>query len=421
VKTNIIAPFNPLPWQIKPFRDKSKIMLLTGSAGGGKSRIAGEKIHAYCKHYSGAMALMVRKKRSSMTNSTVLFMDRTVIGKDSTVTHFPSKHRFEYANGSILAYGGMANEEQREQVRSIGQEGGLDIFWMEEANRFLKDDYQELLVRLRGKAGGWRQGILTTNSDASTHFIKRELIDSGVASVYYSNAGNNPHNPDGYQELLDSLTGVLGKRLAKGLWVQAEGVVYDNFSDELHVIDKFDIPSEWTRFRVIDFGYTNPFVCQWWALDHDGRMHLYREIYMAQRLVEDHAKQINELSQGEHISFTVADHDAEDRATLERYGIYTTPAKKSISTGLAAVASRLRKAGDGRPRLFIMKDTLVETDLSLGNLPQCTLDEFPVYIWPEGKDGKPLKEVPVDMYNHGMDCLRYGVMELEHEGSLMLW
>ena len=30
---------------------------------------------------------------------------------------------------------------------------------------------------------------------------------------------------------------------------------------------------------MVDFGYTNPFTCQWWAMDHDGRLYLYREIF----------------------------------------------------------------------------------------------------------------------------------------------
>jgi uncharacterized membrane protein len=54
------------------------------------------------------------------------------------------------------------------------------------------------------------------------------------------------------------------------------------------------------------------------------------------------------LSQGEAIEATVADHDAEDRATLERYGVYTQPATKDVSPGIQAVQARLRRAGDGK-------------------------------------------------------------------------
>ena len=63
-----IATFSPLAWQVKPWRDQRSILLLTGAAGGGKSRLAAEKLHGFCKRYDNAMALMLRKTRQSMTN-----------------------------------------------------------------------------------------------------------------------------------------------------------------------------------------------------------------------------------------------------------------------------------------------------------------------------------------------------------------
>jgi len=45
--------------------------------------------------------------------------------------------------------------------------------------------------------------------------------------------------------------------------------------------------------------------------------------------------------------------------------------------------------------------------------PVCTLDEFGSYIWPEARDGRPVKEVPVDKDNHGMDSMRYLVMQID--------
>ena len=408
----VIALFEPLPWQTKPWQDLSPTILLTGSAGGGKSRLAAEKLHGYCLRYPGAMALMLRKIRQSMTNSTVLFMERTVIGADSRVKHFPSKLRFEYDNGSVLAYGGMANEEQREQVRSIGAAGGVDIAWMEEATGFTEDDFNEVLPRMRATIAPWRQIILSTNPDAPTHWIKRRLIDGGEAQIYYSSALDNPHNPPEYSDTLAALTGVLGERLREGKWVQAEGAVYDIYDAQHHLIDWFEPPAEWRRIRAVDFGFTNPFVCHWWAMDHDDRMYMYREIYHTRRIVEDHARQIVALSRGEYIEATVCDHDAEDRATLERYGIPTVPAHKAISQGLQAVTNRLRIAGDGRPRLYIMRGALVETDRALEQRkkPTCTMEEFPAYVWPKARGGQEVKEQPVKEDDHGMDTMRYAVM-----------
>ena len=221
---------------------------------------------------------------------------------------------------------------------------------------------------------------------------------------------------------LDAMTGVRYKRGRKGLWVAAEGQVYEDFDPDVHVVklkDQFPIPASWRRCRAVDFGYTNPFVCGWGATDEDGRLYLYREIYMTQRTVKVHSAQINTLSAGERIEQTVADHDAEDRATLHENGIYTIAAKKDISLGIQAVEERLKIQGDGRPRLYIFENALVEADPSLykempgDSGPTNTEQEFTNYIWPKAADGKSKKEVPLDLYNHGMDMLRYMVMFLD--------
>jgi len=101
-----------------------------------------------------------------------------------------------------------------------------------------------------------------------------------------------------------------------------------------HLTDRFDIPASWRGFRCIDFGYRNPFVCGWWAVDEDGRLYLYREIYMSQRTVRVHADRIKRLSTGERIAATVADHDASDRATLSENGIQTVAARKNVLSTL---------------------------------------------------------------------------------------
>ncbi len=227
--------------------------------------------------------------------------------------------------------------------------------------------------------------------------------------------------------VLDALSGVRRERYLKGLWVAAEGVVYEDFSRQVHVLDAatrpdlFDengrpsIPSQWRRVRVVDFGYTNPFVCLWAAMDYDGRLYVYREIYKTRRLVKDHAADIQRLSKGEDIEVTVVDHDAEDRATLEDARISTVPAWKPIERGIQAMKDRVRLAGDGKPRLFLMAGALVERDeeLAFAHKPTSTVEEFENYLYPKSDDGRPIKEIPLKKDDHGMDALRYLVAYLD--------
>lgn len=255
--TTVIAPFAPLAWQVAPWRDQSPVLLLTGSAGGGKSRLAAEKLHGYLLRYAGATGLLLRKARVSITNSTAELLKRAVIGHDPRVLHVPSKSRFEYANGSVLMYAGLDSEEQRARLRSIGAEGGVDIAWLEEATEFEEDDFNAVLARLRGRAASWRQVILSCNPDAPTHWIYRRIIAGGEGHVYYSRADDNLHNPDDYVARLASLTGVEGLRLAGGQWVQASGLIFDTWSDPGTVDSAAEyVPGGGPVFWALDDGYS---------------------------------------------------------------------------------------------------------------------------------------------------------------------
>jgi len=90
-------------------------------------------------------------------------------------------------------------------------------------------------------------------------------------------------------------------------------------------------------------------------------------------------------------------------------------AYKSVSVGLQAVAERLRVQADGKPRLYICRDALVRRDQDLvqRGLPSSTLDEIPGYVWAPAPDGKPVKDHPLKINDHGCDALRYMCVDFE--------
>ena len=413
IASSLTAVFSPFPWQVAPWRDMSPCLLLTGSAGGGKSNLAAEKLHGFMLAYPGACGLALRKAREWCKGSVKVMLE-TAIGDDPRV-HVYDDH-VDYDNGSVIYFGGLKDKDQREALRSKrGPKGDPDIAWMEEANAFTRADFDEVNGRLRGDAAGWTQIILTTNPDTPSHWIYKDLMQGGEASVYYSSAKDNPRSTQAYFDRLDRMVGTMRDRLRDGKWVQSEGAIYDEWDPNIHMIDADQCPEFVRRFRVVDFGYTNPFVCQWWGMDNDGRLYRYREIYVTRRLVESLTPEIIRLTGDESIDFTLADHDAEDRATMQKHGIVTIPAIKDVSRGIQAVKARLKVQDDGKPRLYLVRGALVEVDplLEADKKPTCTEDEIPGYSWKKYDDGKPNKEEPVKVNDHGCDGTRYLALKLD--------
>ncbi len=131
---------------------------------------------------------------------------------------------------------------------------------------------------------------------------------------------------------------------------------------------------------------------------------------MTGRTVATHAKDIKRLSEGERIEQTICDHDAEDRATLEAGGVFTVPAWKSIKVGIEQVKSMMAVDRNNKTQVYFFRDALAhEPDPVLveRRIPTSTVAELEVYAWPKGIDGRAVKELPVDLHNHGCDSMRY--------------
>jgi phage terminase large subunit len=329
------------------------------------------------------------------------------------------EQEYRYPNKSVIAVGGM---DKASKIMS----SEWDTIYVQEAIELTEEDWESALSRLRNGKTPLQRLIGDTNPANPHHWLKKRC-DRGDTRIVYCKHEDNPilFNPatkewtkrgKAYIAILDKLTGIRYKRLRLGLWVAAEGLVYDGWNPEVHLINRFDIPSTWPRYWAIDFGYTNAFVCQWWAEDPDGRLYRYREIYKTQTLVEDHAREIMRLSAGEPApSAVICDHDAEGRATLEKHtGYETTPAHKAVSEGIQAVQSRLRPAGDAKPRLFILRDSTVERDTKLDDkkFPASTEEEVEEYVW-DTAGGRKMGEDPVKRHDHGLDALRYQVAFLD--------
>lgn len=426
--------------------------MLTGPYETGKTFAALYKFHLLMCLFPRSRGLMVRKTYKSLKQSAIITFEKKVLpvppdhSRSQVRKHGGENVEFySYPNGSRLIVGGM---DVSDKVLSAE----YDFIYANQAEELDLDDWEKLAGRATGRAGNapYTQMLGDCNPGPPHHWIlKRDRLRR-----FQSRHEDNPTLYDhrrgdwtaqGRKSLatLDSLTGVRYKRGRLGLWVGVEGQVYEDWNQDIHLIEPFPIPQSWRRFRIIDFGYTNPFVCLWAAVDNDGRVYIYRQLYMSQRTVARHMIDIHVHSRGETYEVTLADHDAEDRATLaqtqvitdgalverlkragyqpnraghvEMPGIQTKAADKRVGVGIEKVQQRLKTAGDGKPRLYLFKDCLIEEDPNMAARfrPTSLVEEFPSYAWQPATEDRNTKEEPVKANDHALDALRYGVLYLD--------
>lgn len=222
---------------------------------------------------------------------------------------------------------------------------------------------------------------------------------------YHLNNLRNNYLSDGWAErFLAGIPEDMRPLRQIGSFTVLRGAVYKEWRKHLHVRSaswiEERIQPHWPKIRGLDFGFNNPFACEWVARDPDGRYYVYDEHYEAQKLNVYHADEINarvwDYSQPWY-GPTYSDHDAQQRAEFAEHGIYCTPANKSINQGIECIRKLLMVQGDGLPRLFVSE--------RCKNL----IWEFPKYRWPDGSVSRNPADTPIDKDNHGLDALRYAI------------
>lgn len=378
-------------------------------------------LHRYMQRFPGATGLMMRKAREWTGKSLVPFMLRSVIGNSKVAVYKKSDMQFQYTNGSVIYVGGMADDNQRESVRSIGGDGGLDIVLFEEANAFAEDDLNEIIGRMRGKASdrmrgqgkGYRQIIPMTNPDAPNHWINQRLILGKEASVYYSGALDNPHNPPEYVQNLQKMTGILYERLVLGHWVQAEGVIFDNFSLEHNVSEEAEYNPNLPILWGVDDGYARG--------DGAGHANYHpRVILLAQQTAQGgvnifHAyMQVGELGETSITNVMALGYPAPDTAYIDssavelrqriwNAGIQTVSSTHPVHEGIKNLR---RMICDGAGvRLFKIH-------------PRCRemINEFQSYRYdPDSRVANVGEPKPLKVDDHAVDAARYLCWHLRYE------
>ena len=233
--------------------------------------------------------------------------------------------------------------------------------------------------------------------------FKRRFIP---ASLY-----DNPYlaNDGAYEANLLSLPEMQRRQLLEGDWAVATGAAFSEFRQSVHVVDPFEIPDTWRRFRSCDYGYSSFSAVHWFAIDPSYEtLIVYRELYLSKHTGRDLAKAVMEAEKGENISYGILDSSC----WHNRGQIGPSIAEEMISMGCrwrpSDRTAGARVAGKNRFHEVLKVDP--ETDMAgivFFNTCRQIIADLPVIPSdPKGSDDID----PRYASDHAYDSVRYGIM-----------
>jgi len=292
-----------------------------------------------------------------------------------------------------------------DQGREKFQGASLDFVWFDEEPP--KDIYEECRMRVMDRCGDI-YGTMTPLKGLTYIYDEIYLNSRENPEVWHITMewADNPYLSESEIDLLSktmSSDSVESRRY--GRFSEAEGLVYTEFSPDIHVIDPFDVPLEWYDNISIDPGLNNPLSCHFYAVDYDGVIYVIREHYEKEKDVSYHSRAIKEIadslnwhrdSKGRLNALidsaacqrTLASSKSVAELFYENDILVNTKVNKDMFTGINRVKALF---AERPPKIFIFKNCV--------NL----IRELKSYWW--GKEDTPVKKD-----DHALDELRYYIM-----------
>jgi hypothetical protein len=132
----------------------------------------------------------------------------------------------------------------------------------------------EVPMRIRASANpggpghGWvKKRFLDDRNNAKAAFVPAKLWD------------NPGIDTEDYLSRLNDLSPVLRQQLVDGDWGAFEGIAFEDWRSDVHVVSDMEIPRAWERFESMDYGLNNPTAWLAWAVDYDGNHVIFDSYY----------------------------------------------------------------------------------------------------------------------------------------------
>lgn len=354
-----------------------------------------------------------------MVGQTLQTLERNIINPmmDPAVFGPAAAHIHHTPNtGTVVMFGRTVHLVGAKDAKAFGRIRGATCAgaYVDEATLLPQNFLTELLGRMSLRGA---KLFATTNPDGPAHWLKREFIDRASElnmRVFSFTLDDNPSlDPDYVASIKAEHVGLWYQRLILGRWVAAEGIVYEAWNPDRHVVRDLPKIDRWFSLGL-DYGTTNPLdaILFGRGTDADGHTRVYaaaewrHDPKVAKVRLTDmqHSANLREwLAQlpredggaevGVRPDFWCVDPSAasfiEQLLSDRVHGI--TPAENEVVDGIRTVSTLL--AADG---LRVHSSC---TDL---------IREMASYSW-DPKATEKGEDKPMKVADHAVDALRYGI------------
>ena len=240
--------------------------------------------------------------------------------------------------------------------------------------------------------------------DGADEYITRRFIPAKLS--------DNPYltRTSSYRVMLASLPPTQRKQWLEGDWDAYDNAAFPDFDRMVHVIEPFDIPNGWVKFRGCDWGYSSPACVIWLAVDFDGNLYAYREYYGKGLVADRFAQKIKDMEAGEGVKYGIMDSSVWARRGETGPSVAEVMAKEGLPWRPADRSPGSRKAGkmELHRRLGTWEDGDGITHSNLYIFSNCrnlirTLPTLPI-------DDNDPEDVDTKAEDHAYDALRYACM-----------
>ncbi len=404
--------------QLAFFESKARYTAYGGARGGGKSWAMRMKLILLALNYQGIQILLLRRTLAELRENHLLPMMALLKG---VAKYSATEKEFRFENGSRIKLGYC--ESVNDVLQFQGQ--AYEVIGLEEATHFT--EFQFLALTESNRASGFMKEkfvprmYFTCNPGGVGHeWVKRRFIDRDfrgsekpedylfIKSLVFDNEYIMKNNPE-YVDTLMNLPETRRNAMLYGDWNAFEGAFFPEFDQKRHIIyGEVNIPEGAIRFRALDYGLDMT-ACLWCAVDGDGNVTVYRELYEKGLLLSEAAKKIEMLTEkGESIRYTVASPDLWNRRQES--------GKSGFDIMTANGLKRLIKADNSRIAGWRVVREYLKAGASFGGEPQLRISsecENLVRCLPLLRFDEHTREDAADTpheITHAPEALRYALM-----------